>query len=115
MAQCSQWTSAQSVKTVTKFAPGQIVKHLRFGYRGAVFQADEAFELSDEWYEAVARSRPPKDAPWYHVLVDGSDHATYVAERHLALSKDRSQIAHPLLGHYFERYDGQRYHPHTLH
>ena len=100
---------------MTKFAVGQIVKHLKFGYRGAVFQADAEFELSDEWYAAVARSRPPKDAPWYHVLVDGGAQTTYVAERHLAPCKDRSQIEHPLLGRYFERYDGLQYHPHTLH
>jgi len=100
---------------MTKFTAGEIVKHLKFGYRGVVFLADAEFALSDAWYEAVARSRPPKDAPWYHVLVDGGEHTTYVAERHLRLSNNRSQVEHPLLGGYFERYDGQRYHPHTLH
>lgn len=101
--------------SVTQFAPGQIVKHRKFGYRGVVFQADAEFELSEEWYEAVARSRPPKDAPWYHVLVDEGTHSTYVAERHLMLSSDRSQIEHPMLGHYFESYNGRSYQPHTVH
>ena len=100
---------------MTKFAVGEIVKHLKFGYRGVVFQADAEFELSDEWYEAVALSRPPKDAPWYHVLVDGGDHTTYVAERHLRLSRNRRQMEHSLLGRFFQRYDGRRYYPHTLH
>ena len=100
---------------MTQFAPGQIVKHRKFGYRGVVFQADAEFELSEEWYEAVARSRPPKDAPWYHVLVDGGNHSTYVAERHLTLSRDLSQVEHPMLGHYFASYNGRRYQPHTVH
>ncbi|MYH13965.1 MAG: heat shock protein HspQ [Gammaproteobacteria bacterium] len=100
---------------MTQFAPGEIVKHRKFGYRGVIFQADTEFELSEEWYEAVARSRPPKDAPWYHVLVDGGSHSTYVAERHLARSGDRSQIEHPMLGHYFESYNGRSYLPHTVH
>ncbi len=100
---------------LTKFKPGQIVKHLKFGYRGVIYQADEEFRLGDDWYEQVARSRPPKDAPWYHVLVDQGVHTTYVAERHLTTSADRSQIQHPALGDYFESFDGACYRPHTLH
>ena len=66
-----------------KFKIGQIVHHQKFGYRGVVFDIDLTFGLSDEWYEQVARSRPPKTKPWYRVLVHNSDHETYVAERHL--------------------------------
>ena len=94
---------------MSSFAAGQIVHHLRFGYRGVIFAVDPVFSGSEEWYEHVARSRPPKDAPWYHVLVDGADHTTYVAERHLEPSTDTSQIEHPLLGRYFGAYDGRRY------
>lgn len=100
---------------VAKFKTGQIVKHLKFGYRGVVFQADGEFALSEDWYDQVARSRPPKDAPWYHVLVDKGIHSTYVAERHLTASGDRTQITHPSLGEHFESYDGLAYQPHILH
>jgi len=100
---------------MAKFEVGQIVEHLKFGYRGVVFGVDETFALTDEWYDAVARSRPPKDRPWYHVLVDGAVHTTYVAERHLAASADRSQVTHPHLGEWFDRYDGKRYRPRTVH
>jgi len=45
---------------------------------------DLEFNSSDEWYEMMAKSRPPKDKPWYHVRVhDGR--RTYVAERNLEL------------------------------
>ncbi len=93
------------------FYIGQIIEHRRFGYRGLVFGVDPDFQLSEAWYQNVARSRPPKDQPWYHVLVDGAGHSTYVAERHLAASADSSQISHPQLGQYFDRYNGERYFP----
>lgn len=92
-----------------KFTPGQLIEHLRFGYRGVIVAVDPVFSHSDAWYEQVARSRPPKDAPWYHVLVDGADHVTYVAERHLQESQDSKQVEHPLLGRYFTAFDGRRY------
>lgn len=65
--------------------------------------------MTDEWYEAMASSQPPRDKPWYGVLVDGQEHTTYVAERNLALSGNKSQIEHPVLGFYFEQYDGVEY------
>jgi len=96
---------------MAQFQVGQIVEHQKFGYRGVVFDLDEVFALSDAWYDTVARSRPPRDKPWYHVLVDGARHTTYVAERHLAESSDRTQIAHPQLGDWFDHFDGVRYRP----
>lgn len=100
---------------MAKFKTGQIIEHLKLGYRGVIYQADEIFCLSEEWYEMVARSRPPKNAPWYHVLVDKSTHTTYVAERHLTTSRDFTQIEHPSLGEHFESYDGLKYRTHTRH
>ena len=92
-----------------QFFIGQIVRHLKVGYRGVVFSADAEYSLSEEWYEQVARSRPPRDQPWYHVMVDGATHTTYVAQRHLAASDDLTQIDHPALGEYFGQFDGSRY------
>ncbi len=92
-----------------RFAAGEIVEHLRFACRGVIYGVDPEFAGSDEWYAVVARSRPPRDAPWYHVLVDGADHTTYVAERHLQRAEDFGQIEHPLLGRYFNAFDGRRY------
>ena len=66
-----------------KFFVGQVVHHKKFDYRGVVFDVDATFQGTDEWYELVARSRPPKHMPWYHVLVNGAEQPTYVAERHL--------------------------------
>jgi heat shock protein HspQ len=93
------------------FHIGQVVEHLKVSYRGVVYGVDAVFSLDDEWYEQVARSRPPKDKPWYHVLVHGCEHTTYVAERHLQAAAEPAQIEHPMLGRYFERFDGARYFP----
>jgi len=84
------------------FSPGQLVHHLRFDYRGVVVDVDATFCGSDEWYEQVAQSRPPKDAPWYHVLVHGAEHTTYVAERNLEIDSSGESVSHPLLNFYFD-------------
>lgn len=60
--------------TQVKFSVGDLVQHRRFNYRGVIVDVDSFFRGSDEWYELVAKSRPPKNKPWYHVLVHGSDH-----------------------------------------
>ena len=66
-----------------KFRIGQIVHHKLFNYTGVVFDIDPIFQGSEEWYGQVARSRPPKNKPWYHVLVHAAEHSTYVAEQNL--------------------------------
>jgi len=95
--------------TQPKFSPGDLVHHLKYDYRGVVVDVDPEFAGSEEWYEHMAKSRPPKDQPWYHVLVDGADHRTYVAERHLEPDESGQQIDHPELGRFFNRFDGRRY------
>ena len=93
-----------------KFFVGQIVHHKRFDYRGVIFDVDATFQGSDEWYETVAQSRPPKDRPWYHVLVDGAEHTTYVAERHLIESDEsHTPISHPLVAELCGEFHEGRY------
>ena len=72
-------------KSKAKFCVGQLIHHKKFGYRGVIIEVDLQFKNSDEWYETVAKSRPPKDQPWYHVRVLNAHHMTYVAERHLEM------------------------------
>jgi heat shock protein HspQ len=85
-----------------KFQIGALVHHRLFDYRGVVFDVDATFRGSDEWYETMARSRPPKDAPWYHVLVHGAAHTTYVAERNLEPDESGAPIRHALVDTYFD-------------
>lgn len=92
-----------------RFSPGEVVHHRRFNYRGVVVDVDAEFSLTEEWYEQVARSRPPKGEPWYHVLPDGEQHMTYVAQCNLEPDDSGAPIRHPLLAHFFEHFEGGRY------
>ena len=98
-------------KTRANFSVGQLVQHQLFHYRGVVIDVDATFQLSDEWYDQVARSRPPKDEPWYHVLVHDAPHATYVAQRNLGSDESGQPIRHPLLSDYFSDFVDGGYQP----
>lgn len=95
--------------STARFQPGQLVRHRRFDYRGVVVEVDAEFSGSHEWYEQVARSRPPKDAPWYHVLPDRAQHTTYVAERNLENDPEPEPIDHPLVDSCFDGFADGRY------
>jgi len=92
-----------------KYGVGQLVQHKLFDYRGVVIDVDPVFSLSDEWYDQVAQSRPPKDAPWYRVLVSGALHETYVAERNLEADALGAPIEHPLLDDFFDTFENGHY------
>lgn len=98
-----------------QFHVGQLISHQKFEYRGVIFDVDPIFSGDEEWYDVMARSRPPKDKPWYHVLVHGSDHTTYVAERHLAPDTSGNPIVHPLIDEMFSRFDSGIYVLHGSH
>jgi heat shock protein HspQ len=86
-----------------KFFIGQIIHHKLFNYRGVIFDVDFEFLGSHVWYNKIARSRPPKNQPWYHVLVDNATHHTYVAESNMEPSKLLTPVYHPWIEHYFEK------------
>ncbi len=91
-----------------KFSIGQIIHHQKFNYRGVIFDVDPIFSLTNEWYEEIAKSKPPKDTPWYHVLKDNSEQTTYVAEQNLTDAKSILPINHPLINYYFDNFlDGK--------
>lgn len=92
-----------------KFSVGDLVQHRLFDYRGVIADVDPTFQSTDEWYETMAKSRPPKDKPWYHVLVDGSTHSTYVAERNLEPDPTGEPVRHPMLEHFFAGFEDGRY------
>ena len=69
--------------TKAKYCIGQLIYHKLFDYRGIILDVDLEFKQTDEWYDEMARSKPPKDKPWYHVLVHQRGSQTYVAEQNL--------------------------------
>lgn len=92
-----------------QFTVGQLINHKLFDYRGVIIDVDPIFQGADEWYEQVAGTRPPKDQPWYHVLVHDATHSTYVAERNLEADDSKAPIRHPLLETYFSNLENGRY------
>ena len=93
-----------------KFKIGQIIHHKLFNYSGVVFDVDPTFQGSEEWYKQVAKSCPPKNKPWYHILVNAAEHTTYVAEQNLDLENQPKAIQHPLVNSLFAKFDGLQYH-----
>lgn len=84
------------------FSVGQLVTHRLFEYRGVVVDVDPHFLGGEDWYQQMAHTRPPKDRPWYHVLVDGQVHRTYVAERNLEPDQSGAPVNHQDMVLYFE-------------
>jgi len=92
-----------------KFRVGELIHHRRFDYRGVITDIDPTFQGSEEWYDTMARSRPPKEEPWYHVLVHAATHTTYVAERNLESDDTGEPILHPAVEAYFRGFEAGRY------
>ena len=92
-----------------KFSVGELIHHRLFDYRGVIIDVDRNFPATEQWYEAVAKSRPPKNRPWYHVLVHESGHSTYVAEQNLEPDDNLEAIVHPMLENFFPSFENGRY------
>jgi len=92
-----------------KFSVGDLIHHRLFDYRGVIVDVDYKFQSTEEWYEYVAKSRPPKNKPWYYVLVHESIHSTYVAEQNLEHDDSGDVIKHPMLEHFFSGIENGRY------
>ena len=101
-----------TIITRAKFAIGELVHHQLFNYRGVIVDVDPTFQSTEEWYEMVAKSRPPKDRPWYHVLVHQAVHSTYVAERNLERDSSSDAIQHPMVKQIFSHFENGRYRSH---
>jgi heat shock protein HspQ len=96
-------------RTIPKFEVGQLVRHRVFGYRGVIVSVDERFEGTERTYIRMARTRPHKDSPYYHVLVDQASHETYVAERNLTPDDSGEPIRHPFVLIHFDALVDGRY------
>ncbi len=106
-----------SVTRELLFEVGQIVHHVRYDYRGVVVDYDQTCTADDEWYEVQTKGKgyePSKQQPWYHVLVDGAMHQTYVAQQNLRPSDDRRPIDHPRLNDVFATFLDGRYYEESL-
>ena len=91
-----------------QFAPGDLVRHVRYLYRGVVVAHDPKCLADGNWYKSN-KTQPDRNQPWYHVLVHESGSITYPAESSLALDESGEEIAHPLLEQFFCDFTDGRY------
>ena len=95
--------------THAKFSIGDLIYHKLFDYRGVIVDIDATFQLTDEWYETIARSRPSKNSPWYHVLIHDAGTSTYVAEQNLEADSSGNKINHPMADKIFSIFENGHY------
>lgn len=90
------------------FAPGDLVRHRKYGYRGVVVALDLSCKASETWYKSN-QSQPEKEQPWYHVLVDGAAHTTYAAQTSLEADGSSQCIMHPWIETFFDSFGDGHY------
>jgi len=101
-----------------RFAPGDIVKHRMFDFRGVVFDVDPVFANSDEWYEAIPEEiRPAKEQPYYHLLAenDDSSYIAYVSQQNLVSDAEHGPVDHPQIDAMFDGLVKGRYRVRPIH
>lgn len=100
------------------FAPGDIVRHRMFNFRGVIYDVDPVFNNSDEWYDAIPEAlRPSKDQPFYHLLAenDDSSYVAYVSQQNLIGDSDGGPIDHPQIEMMFDGLAKGRYRVRNIH
>lgn len=90
------------------FKRGQIVKSKSGDYTGLIVDYDMYFLNDDKIYESI-KDKPPKNKPWYYLLVHDSNTVTYVSQEQLSLIEEPHEIIHPLTDFFFASFDGTRY------
>ncbi|MCK5896775.1 MAG: heat shock protein HspQ [Cocleimonas sp.] len=88
---------------------GDIIYHNQYDFRGVIVDVDANFEGDDEWYNEEAEFRAPKDAPWYHVLVDEETTMAYVAEQSISSDSSLDEVIHPMINDVFIRTSKGKY------
>jgi len=99
---------AHQAVTQMLFRAGDLVRHRRYGYRGVIVAADLSCQAPEIWYRGN-RTHPPREQPWYHVLVHGTTTITYAAQTSLKADESGNPVRHPLMPHYFGELDEGKY------
>ena len=87
-----------------KFQRGALIKHKLYGYRGVIVAYDMECQAGEKWYTSN-KTKPPRNQPWYHILVDQSSGlSTYVAQSNLECDSSCNPIDHPRLCNYFSEF-----------
>lgn len=99
-------------RALTLFAPGDVVKHRMFDFRGVVFDIDPVFANSDEWYDSIPEHiRPDREQPFYHLFAENEEgsYVAYVSQQNLVSDARSGPVEHPEVAQMFEPFANGRY------
>lgn len=95
----------------TKFALGQVVHHQELGCHAVIIDVDPIFLGDGETASTMVRKGEPLDRPWYHVLINGREHVSYVSEASIEPDPSGAPIAHPAVDLFFREFRDDHYVP----
>jgi hemimethylated DNA binding protein len=103
-----QQYSDSSVAGGPQFRTGQVLQSTRWGFRAVVVDFDLSCKAPEAWRRQKGGGAR-LDQPWYHLFVDNSDQVAYAPEDSLSPEDPPSAVVHPLMQHFFDRYENGQY------
>jgi hemimethylated DNA binding protein len=91
-----------------RFRTGEIVIAPKLGWRGVVVDFDLSCKAPDAWYLAHGVDSR-KNQPWYHIFINNSQQVGYAAEETLITDPSSEKVYHPLVPHFFEKFENGRF------
>lgn len=104
MINLSEGFSPKNDSPEPEFEPGDIIEHIRYSYRGVIVHFDTTCKAPEDWYQSN-QTQPDREQHWYHVLVDGNQQVTYVAQSNLQTDHSKQQVVHGMMNLFFSGYD----------
>jgi heat shock protein HspQ len=91
---------------IARFNIGDVVLHMRQGYRAVVVDVDPLFQASGRYNPQASKRGFSMRNPWYRLLVDDSSQMTYVEECLLERDGTHQSIDNPRVEHYLVKRQG---------
>lgn len=88
------------------------MRHRFHPFRGVVFDVDQTFSNTEEWWESLpAETRPERDQPFYHLFAENADseYVAYVSEQNLVPDESGEPVRHPQIDEMFDRAEDGSY------
>jgi len=99
---------AEALTGQPRFPTGTVVRNRRLGFRAVVVDFDLSCKAPETWRRKKGGGAR-LDQPWYHLFVDQSEQVAYAPEENLEAEANPGAVEHPLLGHFFDRYENGKY------
>ncbi|HTB23617.1 MAG TPA: heat shock protein HspQ [bacterium] len=101
-------TDASALEGQPRFPTGTVVRSRLLGFRAVVVDFDLSCKAPETWRRKRGGGAR-LDQPWYHLFVDKSEQVAYAPEENLEIESPAGAVEHPLLAHFFDRYENGKY------